>query len=203
MSAPRMRMFAGPNGSGKSTIKEVLPSGLLGVYLNPDEIQKGIEERGFLEMSGYQVETTREEILPFFASSTLIGKAEMEDEAGRLRFTDGRLDFRDVAVNAYFASVAADFLRRKLLEAGVSFSFETVMSSPDKVNLMESAQGLGYRTYLYYIATEDPEINLARVKARGAGWSRCAAGQDRQPLRSVSRSSVECCEAFQSGLSFR
>jgi hypothetical protein len=44
MSVPRLRMVAGPNGSGKSTIKSVLPSELLGVYLNPDEIEadKGI-----------------------------------------------------------------------------------------------------------------------------------------------------------------
>ena len=42
MSVPRLRMFAGPNGSGKSTIKSVVPAGLLGVYLNPDEIQKDI-----------------------------------------------------------------------------------------------------------------------------------------------------------------
>jgi predicted ABC-type ATPase len=62
--------------------------------------------------------------------------------------------------------VAADFLRRKLLEKRVSFSFETVMSSPDKVALLKQAQALGYRTYLYYIATEDPAINVARVKAR-------------------------------------
>ena len=48
----------------------------------------------------------------------------------------------------------------------VSFSFETVMSSPDKVTLLEKAQQLGYRTYLYYIATDDPAINVARVKAR-------------------------------------
>ena len=40
------------------------------------------------------------------------------------------------------------------------------MSSEDKVALLETAQRLGYRTYLYYIATEDPVINVARVKAR-------------------------------------
>ena len=27
-------------------------------------------------------------------------------------------------------------------------------------------QALGYRTYLYYVATEDPEINIQRVKNR-------------------------------------
>jgi len=35
-------MFAGPNGSGKSTIRKMLPKALLGVYVNPDEIQKEI-----------------------------------------------------------------------------------------------------------------------------------------------------------------
>lgn len=166
MSVPRLRMFAGPNGSGKSTIKSVVPTGLLGVYLNPDEIQKDIEDRGFLNVRDYGVETTREEILHFFTNSTLLQKAEMDEEAGCLRFTDGKLSFHEVIVNAYFASVAADFLRQKLLQKRVSFSFETVMSSPDKVALLKQAQSLGYRTYLYYIATEDPSINVARVKAR-------------------------------------
>lgn len=166
MSVPRLRMFAGPNGSGKSTIKAMVPKKLLGVYLNPDEIQKDIEDRGFLNVRDYGVETKREEILPFFLNSTLLQKAELDDEASCLHFTDGKLDFFEVSVNAYFASVAADFIRQKLIEKRVSFSFETVMSSPDKVALLEKAQSLGYRTYLYYIATDDPAINVARVKAR-------------------------------------
>lgn len=159
-------MFAGPNGSGKSTMKGVVPAGLLGVYLNPDEIQKDIEELGFLNVRDYGVETNEEEILRFFIKSSLLQKAEMDEEAGYLSFNEGKLSFHEVTVNAYFASVAADFLRQKLLEKRVSFSFETVMSSPDKVALLKQAQALGYRTYLYYIATEDPSINVARVKAR-------------------------------------
>jgi predicted ABC-type ATPase len=166
MSTPRLRMFARPNGSGKSTIKSVLPPELLGVYLNPDEIEREIRERDFLDVSAFGVETTAEEILRFFTNSTLLRKAGMDEEADILRFTDGKLSFFEVMVNAYFASVAADFLRQKLLEKRVSFSFETVMSSPDKVALLEKAQSLGYRTYLYYIATEDPAINVARVKNR-------------------------------------
>lgn len=166
MPVPRLRMFAGPNGSGKSTIKSVVPPELLGVYLNPDEIEKDIAQRGFLDVRDYGVETTKEEILPFFVNSALLQKAEMNVEAAGLRFMDGKLSFHEMIVNAYLASVAADFLRQKLLAKRVSFSFETVMSSPDKVELLEKAQGLGYRTYLYYIATDDPTINIARVKAR-------------------------------------
>ena len=45
---PRLRVFAGPNGSGKSTLKEVLPEGLLGVYVNADEIEKFIAAHGYL-----------------------------------------------------------------------------------------------------------------------------------------------------------
>jgi len=41
---PRLRIFAGPNGSGKSTIKDVLSDNLLGVYINPDEIENEIRE---------------------------------------------------------------------------------------------------------------------------------------------------------------
>jgi len=166
MDLPRLRMFAGPNGSGKSTIKSVVPRSLLGVYLNPDEMQKDIEQRGFLDVQDYGVETNSEDILRFFCHSSLLHKAGLEDEAECLHFSDGKLDFFEVVVNAYFASVAADFLRQKLMEKRVSFSFETVMSSPDKVTLLEKAQALGYRTYLYYIATDDPAINVARVAAR-------------------------------------
>ena len=48
----------------------------------------------------------------------------------------------------------------------MSFSFETVMSHPDKVQLLRVARAAGFRTYLYYVATEDPAINVARVRLR-------------------------------------
>ncbi len=163
---PRLRMFAGPNGSGKSTIKAVVAPELMGVYINPDEIEKEIAERDVLALEAYGVQSTAEEILSFFRNSVLLQKAGLLDEAEQLRFSDGKLDFQAVAVNAYFASVAADFLRHKLLEAGVSFTFETVMSSPDKVELLQKAQQKGYRTYLYYVATDDPAINISRVRHR-------------------------------------
>lgn len=69
-------------------------------------------------------------------------------------------------MNAYFASVAADFIRLKLIESSQSFTCETVMSFPDKVELLQHAQSRGYRTYLYYVATKDPAINISRVRHR-------------------------------------
>lgn len=164
---PRLRIFAGPNGSGKSTINAVIRPELLGVYVNPDEIEKTIRERGdFLDLASYGVDTSAAEILTFFQQSTLLAKADLLDEADALRFNDNKLSFFEVSMNAYFASVAVDFIRQKLLETRVSFTFETVMSSPDKVAFLQKAQQHGYRTYLYYVATEDPDINISRVRYR-------------------------------------
>lgn len=163
---PRLRMFAGPNGSGKSTLKSVISPNLLGVYINPDEIEKEIRSYGFLDLSAYGIKSTKDETLPFFQSSSLLHKADLIDEAAYLTFTDNKLSFFSVEVNAYFASVAADFIRKKLLQTQTSFSFETVMSFEDKIELLKLAQQRGFRTYLYYIATEDPAINISRVEYR-------------------------------------
>jgi predicted ABC-type ATPase len=159
-------MFAGPNGSGKSTLKSVLPGVLLGVYLNPDEIEQEIRQQGFLGVSQYGVKTTEAEVIGFFRSSVFLTSIGEDRAVKQLGFANGRLSFAGKAVNSYFASVAADFLRQKLLEQRVTFTFETVMSHPGKVALLEQAQKMGYRTYLYYIATEDPDINVSRIRSR-------------------------------------
>jgi predicted ABC-type ATPase len=112
------------------------------------------------------VTTAGDEVLAFFRTSSFLHSAGLSAAATRLGYSAGKLVFADVEVNAYLASVTADFLRQKLLERRVSFTFETVMSSPDKVAVLEKAQRLGYRTYLYYIATDDPEINISRVRTR-------------------------------------
>jgi predicted ABC-type ATPase len=57
---PRLRVFAGPNGSGKSTIKSFLNPGMLGIYINPDDIQYYIQQTGFIDFLKYQVSTSKE-----------------------------------------------------------------------------------------------------------------------------------------------
>lgn len=111
----RLRMFAGPNGSGKSTFKSIIRPELLGIFINPDEIEKQIRDYDFLDLEHYQVESTEKEILDFFINSPLLKTADFLDDAQNLRFNDSKLSFFDVQVNAYFASVAADFImtRRK------------------------------------------------------------------------------------------
>jgi len=159
-------MFAGPNGSGKSTLKSYLPPQLLGVYLNSDEIEQDIRRQCFLNFAEYGVTTTGDEVLTFFKQSSQLINTGFGDATKQLGFADGRLDFGKVAVNSYFAASAADFLRKKLLERKVSFTFETVMSHRSKVDLLARTQQVGYRTYLYFVATDDPAINVSRVRNR-------------------------------------
>ena len=159
-------MFAGPNGSGKSTLKSVLRNELLGVYLNPDEIEQGIRQQGFLDLKKYGVGTTEDEALRFFKGSEFLVSTGQAAAVELVGFADGRLLFKGAAVNSYFASAATEFLRQKLLQLRMTFTFETVMSHSSKVASLEQAQKMGYRTYLYFIATEDPEINLSRIRSR-------------------------------------
>lgn len=163
-------MIAGPNGSGKSTLLDEVVRALgteaLGVYVNADELELHLCEPEGLDLTPFGVDPAP---LPAFlhASEWLADKG-YADEARAATVGGGRLRFPGVEVNSYLAAVTADFLRRSLLSAGRTFTFETVMSSPSKVDFLRLAQDEGYRTYLYFVATDDPEINVARVDSRVA-----------------------------------
>jgi len=159
-------MFAGPNGSGKSTLNSIISKELLGVYINPDEIEKEINKFSFLDMLNYRVTTNEEEVISFFENHPLLEKADLTYELYLLRFLDNKIDFSNMSINSYYASICADFIRSQLLKSKISFTFETVMSSKDKVDFLKKAQEAGYRTYLYFIATQDPIVNISRVNNR-------------------------------------
>ena len=159
-------MIAGPNGSGKSTIKALLPPEILGVYVNPDEIEASIEKSGAIDLRPYEISCTTADVVSHMGSSTLWGSTGLPSPEGHVLVENTLLKFSHVPRASYLASLTADFIRHKLLDAGISFTFETVMSHAGKLDLLHEAQDRGYRTYLYYIATEDPEINIARVKTR-------------------------------------
>lgn len=163
---PRLRMFAGPNGSGKSTLKSMIRPELLGIYINPDEIEKEIREHNFLDLQSYGITTSQQELLDFFTKSSVLKENDSHADLLNLCFNDGKLIFHDAITNPYFPSAASDYIYNKLISSGKSFTFETVMSFSGKIDLLKRAQAKGYRTYLYYIATEDPDINISRVNHR-------------------------------------
>jgi predicted ABC-type ATPase len=167
VSMQRVRLFAGPNGSGKSTIKGVVPPALLGQYLNPDEIELRIARDGYYDLRGTGITTSRAEVVAFFEQHPLIRQTDAVDEVSAIQYIDkGFISFDDVDVNPYLSAVLTDFLRQAFIRNKTSFTFESVMSSPDKIQTLAQAQQEGFRTYLYYVATEDPLINLSRIRHR-------------------------------------
>ncbi|MGX0958554.1 putative ABC-type ATPase [Pseudomonas viridiflava] len=163
---PRLRVFAGPNGSGKSTIKDELSAELIKIYVNADELEKEAKATGFIDLAIFGIEVTLPDLLAFHASHHLLIKKNLVEPASHLGLEGLKVDYRQVAVNSYFASVISDLIRQLLIDKSVSFTFETVMSHPSKVEIMREARHRGYRTYLYFVSTENPEINVDRVAIR-------------------------------------
>ncbi|GAA4397126.1 hypothetical protein GCM10023187_06060 [Nibrella viscosa] len=53
-----------------------------------------------------------------------------------------------------------------LILSELSFTFETVMSSADKIETIRRVKEAGYFIRLFYITTRDSEINVSRVSNR-------------------------------------
>lgn len=166
-AVPRLRIFAGPNGSGKSTLLLDLRGRFsLGIYVNADEIEHTLRERGFLHLDDFKLTVNQQQLLDFFATgSTALSKSFAGEIP--LRIERNVLVLQpSTSTNSYLAAGVADFLRHQLLLAKQSFTFETVMSHPSKLELLRLATQYGYRTYLYFIATETPAVNIGRVQNR-------------------------------------
>jgi len=56
--------------------------------------------------------------------------------------------------------------REQLLLEGKSMSYESVMSHPSHLDFIQRAKASGYRTYLYFVGIEMPEISKERVRNR-------------------------------------
>lgn len=168
---PRLRVLASPNGSGKSTIKGELKPQWIGVFVNADEIERDLRlQAGLLDLRSLGITGKPADVLrrvqrhilrSTFAQALglhVLLRAMTIDEGLRLSVPGPH--------DSYQASVLADAVRRLLLEDGRTFTFETVMPSRDKVDFMNEARERGYRVYLYFVATDDPEINIDRVRRR-------------------------------------
>ena len=167
VTVPRLRLFAGPNGSGKSALLEELRGKFkLGVYVNADEIEKLLVRQKFLHASDYQLQISQADFAAFLASGQTAVGAQTSEMLG-LRIAENIIVMQPgTIVNSYLAATVADFLRHQLLAAGISFTFESVMSHRSKLDFLRLAASKGYRTYLYYIATETPAVNVDRVSNR-------------------------------------
>lgn len=165
----RLRILAGPNGSGKTSVyKELRDRFHWGVFVNADEIEHTLRSDGELDLreygiSGISLAAFQEAYNNYFA------KWNTRAAWPSIHYNDGIIRIEEEQyVDSYFAAFLVTFIRDYLLDKGISFSIETVMSHPSKIDLMKTARQKGYRVYLYYVATESSEINVGRVRTRVA-----------------------------------
>lgn len=131
--------------------------------MNADEIEKSLNRQGFLHASDYQLQVSHAGLEEFLASGQTAAGMQTSERLG-LRITENIIVLRPAAtLDSYVAATVADFLRHQLLADGISFTFESVMSHHSKLDFLRLAASKGYRTYLYYIATETPAVNINRV----------------------------------------
>lgn len=164
-----MRVFAGPNGSGKTTyLKGLLAEKRvqLGYYVNADDIEACLRRGEGVDFANYGLVLSEVDVQQFFQLSNFSPiKRQESDLWQKVHVSKNKLT-TSAHIDSYLAADIAEMLRRALLNEGLSFTYETVMSHESKISFMQKAMQEGYKVYLYYIATEDPEININRVQLR-------------------------------------
>ena len=166
---PRLRMLAGPNGSGKSTLAAQLSSDYavnLYRFLNADLLFAEVEQS---HQTACPFSIDNAELMQFVARSTYPREYKRPFEAGEI-FIDEEdyLHFSANGINSYSVAIVADFFKEQYLKHRISFSFETVFSHRAKIDILRRAQAAGFKTYMYFIATENPVINVNRIRERVA-----------------------------------
>jgi predicted ABC-type ATPase len=163
----RLRVFAGPNGSGKSTLfTTIMQQFRTGHFVNSDEIEKEIASKGFINIDVFDLQLTQKDLDIFKKEPntvTLIAKAKTEGHTIDVEIRENVIIDKSKETHSYEASLITAFLRKHLLNKGISYSFESVMSHPSKLEEIKHAKNLGYKTYLYFVCLQDAEINISRV----------------------------------------
>ena len=169
MPTKRMRVFAGPNGSGKTTIVKSLQGEIpFGVYVNADDIERLLQETKLLLFDSYQLLIQEPALQHFFKTSTFAPIKRNEPNLWSKLTVKENILHVNTTIDSYLAADIAEFIRQNLLTNGISFTYETVMSHEGKIAFLQQARNHNYKVYLYFIATEDPEINVSRVNVRVA-----------------------------------
>lgn len=166
---PRLRMLAGPNGSGKSTLAAQLSSDYavnLYRFLNADLLFAEVVQS---HRTACPFSIDNAELVQFVTRSTYPREYKRPFESGEIYIDEeDYLHFSANGINSYSVAIVADFFKEQYLKHRISFSFETVFSHPAKIDILRRAQAAGFKTYTYFVATENPVINVNRIKERVA-----------------------------------
>lgn len=165
----KIRIFAGPNGSGKTSLFNRIRDYYgynTGIFVNADHIDFELKTHAKLCLDLFNIQSSLREIKSVVSKSSLSKRIKI-DFNNTFSFNDNVIELKtDNYPNSYIAALLCEFVRHKFLNLDRTFSTETVMSDPSKIELIKKANSKGFKTYLYYITTDDVRINIERVKSR-------------------------------------
>ena len=179
----RFRMVAGPNGSGKSTLTAwLMRDYAVNFYtmLNADDAFAQVTRSGAF-FAPFPIDG--ETLVAYALRSEYSDTEKNRFRSGEISVDADCVRFNSVeSINSYTVAMLVNFLQDECIARGISFSQETVFSHHSKIEALAKAHAAGFRTYLYYVATNDPAINTERVERRYA-----QGGHDVPPEKIASR----------------
>jgi predicted ABC-type ATPase len=126
-----------------------------------------LRKNGCFNLEYHHLKLTTTELRDFISNEGASAKKTPVNQfIDQIYISNQKVFIPEKLLNSYIAADIAALLRIHHVRAGHSFTFETVLSHPSKIDFIASAKQKGYRIYLYYIATESADINVNRVNIR-------------------------------------
>ncbi|WP_395277339.1 hypothetical protein [Halalkalibaculum sp. DA384] len=109
--------------------------------MNADKLLNQLENAGYLDLREYKLTGVLQE--NWTEALEKVGELQTRiEKAGNVphvRLKEDMLICENNDLDAYTAALITDFLRYRMLDEQISFSFETVMSHPGKIDFLEFA----------------------------------------------------------------
>jgi predicted ABC-type ATPase len=170
MPVNRLRIIAGPNGSGKTTLYFFLKNNIpTGTWVNADEILEQFKRKGFIEYSLLGFTPTEKSFILFckkVAAQKFIQEFGLVNNISNINFGQFAVTYSSKSFSNELAAFLTDFFRFYLIQQQQSITTETVFSHESKLHFVKDVKKKKYKTYLYFIATSSPDINIKRVNSR-------------------------------------
>lgn len=143
VAQPRLRILAGPNRSGKSTIKGEFKPQWIGVFVNADEIERGLRDTaGALDLASLGLAGRPADVLRRMEKHI---KASTFAQQLGLRALVGRM-----TIDASLQLINVDRVRRRVKLGGHPVPAKKVRERYARsVGLMTEACGVAHRAYVF------------------------------------------------------
>ena len=135
--------------------------------MNADNIEAELKISNSIKLTDYvDIDVSNDFLQKYIKDHSILQKAKYSGVSISLVIENSIISSNNSTPNSYETSLLVDFIRHILLSNMKKITFETVMSHKSKVELLKETEKLGYKNYLYYISTDDVDLNISRVKER-------------------------------------